>query len=286
MSSGTRLIGATACEGDQSAAPRDNRWRSLHWHGAPPADAGRFACHAVQRSASRVPESCALPLFRLKGARLQNVHAIPYRRSASCPFGEADAERTSIGLGRSGAARVDAPESAGQVETPGVLLYNCTGMEIVVDTSVIIAVLVREPHRAALVQATASADLLAPPSVHWEVGNAFSAMFKRGRLTLRAARLALEAYRQIPIRFSDIRPGSGARSGSELQSLRIRCLRPRLRHAASLRVALSRSRVGDRCRPCGNQNIGDTTVRVCTFSEARQKFAALLERARREGAVR
>jgi len=83
-------------------------------------------------------------------------------------------------------------------------LYNCTGMEIVVDTSVIIAVLVREPHRAALVRATASADLLAPPSVHWEVGNAFSAMFKRRRLTLRAARLALEAYRQIPIRFSEI----------------------------------------------------------------------------------
>ena len=83
-------------------------------------------------------------------------------------------------------------------------MYNCTGMEIVVDTSVIIAVLVREPHRAALVRATASADLLAPPSVHWEVGNAFSAMFKRRRLTLRAARLALEAYRQIPIRFSEI----------------------------------------------------------------------------------
>ena len=85
-----------------------------------------------------------------------------------------------------------------------VLLYNCTGMEIVVDTSVIIAVLVREPHRAALVKATASADLLAPPSVHWEVGNAFSAMFKRRRLTLRAAHRALEAYQQIPIRFSDI----------------------------------------------------------------------------------
>jgi predicted nucleic acid-binding protein len=90
------------------------------------------------------------------------------------------------------------------VETAEAVLYNCTGMEIVVDTSVIIAVLVREPDRAALVQATASADLLAPPSVHWEIGNAFSAMFKRRRLTLGAARRALEAYQQIPIRFSDV----------------------------------------------------------------------------------
>lgn len=90
------------------------------------------------------------------------------------------------------------------METAEAVLYNCTGMEIVVNTSVIIAVLVREPHRAALVQATASADLLAPPSVHWEIGNAFSAMFKRQRLTLGAARRALEAYQQIPIRFSDV----------------------------------------------------------------------------------
>lgn len=77
-------------------------------------------------------------------------------------------------------------------------------MELVIDTSAIIAVLVREPHRASLIEVTAGADLLAPPSVHWEVGNAFSAMFKRRRLTLRQAHRALEAYRQIPIRFSDV----------------------------------------------------------------------------------
>jgi len=38
----------------------------------PPAGAGRFACHAVQRSASRVSESSARPQVRVKGARLQN----------------------------------------------------------------------------------------------------------------------------------------------------------------------------------------------------------------------
>lgn len=77
-------------------------------------------------------------------------------------------------------------------------------MEVVIDTSVIIAVLVREPHRGALIKATATADLIAPLSVHWEIGNAFSAMFKRRRITLRAARRALLSYQQIPIRFSDV----------------------------------------------------------------------------------
>lgn len=77
-------------------------------------------------------------------------------------------------------------------------------MELVIDTSAIIAVLVGEPHRAALINVTRGSDLVAPPSVHWEVGNAFSAMFKRQRLTLRQAHRALEAYQQIPIRFSDV----------------------------------------------------------------------------------
>jgi predicted nucleic acid-binding protein len=77
-------------------------------------------------------------------------------------------------------------------------------VELVVDTSAIVAVIVREPHRAALVKATTGAELLAPPSVHWEVGNAFSALFKRRRLTLRQAGRAVQAYNQIPIRFSDV----------------------------------------------------------------------------------
>jgi predicted nucleic acid-binding protein len=77
-------------------------------------------------------------------------------------------------------------------------------MELVVDTSAVVAVLIREPQRAALIDVTKSADLIAPPSVHWEIGNAFAAMFKRHRLSLGTARSALEAYRQIPIRFSEV----------------------------------------------------------------------------------
>ncbi|MFZ0889329.1 MAG: type II toxin-antitoxin system VapC family toxin [Candidatus Binataceae bacterium] len=77
-------------------------------------------------------------------------------------------------------------------------------VELVIDTSAIVAVLVGEAHRAALIRVTTGVDVLAPPSVHWEVGNAFSAMFKRRRLTLRQAQRAVDAYRRIPIRFSEV----------------------------------------------------------------------------------
>ena len=77
-------------------------------------------------------------------------------------------------------------------------------MDLVVDASAIIAVIVNEPHREAIIRRTRGAELLAPASLHWEIGNAFSAMFKRRRLTLDEAKKALRAYLEIPIRFSDI----------------------------------------------------------------------------------
>ena len=40
---------------------------------------------------------------------------------------------------------------------------------------------------------------MAPLSVHWEVGNAFSAMLRRQRVTLPDVLTALEAYRQARI---------------------------------------------------------------------------------------
>jgi predicted nucleic acid-binding protein len=77
-------------------------------------------------------------------------------------------------------------------------------MDIVVDTSVIVAVIAHEPQRGALIKLTKGADLLAPASVHWEIGNAFSAMLKRNRIKLDQALQAIAAYRQIPIRYVDV----------------------------------------------------------------------------------
>ncbi|MBM3127251.1 MAG: type II toxin-antitoxin system VapC family toxin [Chloroflexi bacterium] len=77
-------------------------------------------------------------------------------------------------------------------------------MRIVVDASVIVAVIANEPEKSALIELTQGADLIAPNSIHWEIGNALSAMLKRKRITLDQARQAVRAYEEIPIEFVDI----------------------------------------------------------------------------------
>jgi predicted nucleic acid-binding protein len=85
-----------------------------------------------------------------------------------------------------------------------VQLYNVAMLAIVVDTSILVAVAVEEATKPALVAATRGAELLAPASVHWEMGNAFSAMLKHKRVTVAQAEAALAVYRLIPVRFVDV----------------------------------------------------------------------------------
>ena len=77
-------------------------------------------------------------------------------------------------------------------------------MEVVVDASVLIAVVANEADKPKLIEITQKAELIAPLSVHWEMGNAFSAMLKRERITLDQAIAAIEAYLQIPVRFVEV----------------------------------------------------------------------------------
>lgn len=77
-------------------------------------------------------------------------------------------------------------------------------MEIVIDTSAILAVIAEKPEKANLVRLTRGATLLAPRSIHWEVGNALSAMFKRRAIDLEKALALLKAYASIPVRMVDL----------------------------------------------------------------------------------
>jgi predicted nucleic acid-binding protein len=70
-------------------------------------------------------------------------------------------------------------------------------MKVVIDTSAIIAVLLGEEHRDRIIRQTEGTDLIAPETLHWEVGNAFSAMFKRDRLGADTAVEALHRYEEI-----------------------------------------------------------------------------------------
>jgi len=74
----------------------------------------------------------------------------------------------------------------------------------VVDTSAVLAVIAEQAEKAALVRLTRGATLVAPASLHWEIGNAISAMFKRRAIEMKEALKLLEAYAAIPIRMADV----------------------------------------------------------------------------------
>ncbi len=77
-------------------------------------------------------------------------------------------------------------------------------MDIIVDTSAIVAMTLYEPSRAALISATIDATLIAPPSLHWEYCNALTSLLKRKQLTYELARSGLSAYERISIHFVDV----------------------------------------------------------------------------------
>ncbi len=77
-------------------------------------------------------------------------------------------------------------------------------MDLVVDTSAIIAVIANEPEKRFLVAETQGCELVAPLSLYWEIGNAFAAMIKRVRITLGQATAAIEIFSQIPIELVDV----------------------------------------------------------------------------------
>lgn len=73
-------------------------------------------------------------------------------------------------------------------------------MDLTVDASVIMAVILNEPSKPRLLEVTRGVDLLSAPSLPWEVGNALSALIKRQRIDGTQAGLALDSYRKIPVR--------------------------------------------------------------------------------------
>jgi predicted nucleic acid-binding protein len=71
---------------------------------------------------------------------------------------------------------------------------------IVIDTSAILAVLLDEPEKEAVVEQTMGTVLSAPASLRWEVGNAATAGVKRRRLRPERARQLIADFEQVTIR--------------------------------------------------------------------------------------
>ena len=77
-------------------------------------------------------------------------------------------------------------------------------MIITIDASAIIAVVTSEPSKGNIVKSAIDSELIAPESIHWEIGNAFSSLLKRHLVTLEQALSALKSYESIPIRFVEV----------------------------------------------------------------------------------
>ena len=71
---------------------------------------------------------------------------------------------------------------------------------VVIVTSAILAVLLDEPEKGAVVEATMGCTLCAPASIRWEVGNAATAGVKKRRLTPARARQLVRDFEQVTIR--------------------------------------------------------------------------------------
>jgi predicted nucleic acid-binding protein len=77
-------------------------------------------------------------------------------------------------------------------------------MRIVIDTSALIAVITNEPSKKRIIEVSLGCDLIAPSSVHWEIANAFSAMYKQKRVNLENSIECVKEYKKIPIQFYEV----------------------------------------------------------------------------------
>ena len=82
-----------------------------------------------------------------------------------------------------------------------LLFYKRGHTDIVIDTSALIAVIVGEPEREKNIEITRGNTLIGPGSIPWKIGNSFSAMFKRHRLSIDEAQKGLKIFDGIPLRY-------------------------------------------------------------------------------------
>lgn len=74
---------------------------------------------------------------------------------------------------------------------------------VVVDTSIVLAVLLNEPERDAILTRTRGKRVLVAPSLPWEVGNALVALVRRGRADLASIVRVWRAFEKIPLSFAE-----------------------------------------------------------------------------------
>ena len=77
-------------------------------------------------------------------------------------------------------------------------------MNVVADTNIFLAIALNEPPKGHIIEVTSDAMLSAPEILPYEIGNALSAMTKRGRISRAEALAAEKAANLIPVRLVSI----------------------------------------------------------------------------------
>lgn len=72
------------------------------------------------------------------------------------------------------------------------------------DISALLAVLLNQGPKSEIISKTTGNSLIVPASLHWELGNALSSLFKRRKISPGEAEKVVDEYRRIPLQFVDI----------------------------------------------------------------------------------
>ena len=72
-------------------------------------------------------------------------------------------------------------------------------MEIVVDASVFISIILNEPEKQKIIALTDGAEIIAPDTISFEICNAFTRMYKKKRLNEKQILQSFSLFNSIPL---------------------------------------------------------------------------------------
>ena len=87
--------------------------------------------------------------------------------------------------------------------------------KVLVDASAFLAVILNEQEKERIVEATKGCQALSPGCLKWEVGNAFSAMEKRRRLSAEQVQAGIQVFEKIPYEEVQVDLSEGPRIASK-----------------------------------------------------------------------
>jgi predicted nucleic acid-binding protein len=77
-------------------------------------------------------------------------------------------------------------------------------MDILLDASAIMAIVLNEPNKDVIIKLTKGAILLSPEMISYEIGNALISLYKRHKLRENEVIEAYNSFKKIPIRLLDV----------------------------------------------------------------------------------